>query len=67
MAKRLQESGFPVQKARIGSHQQPWTDSTANMQIVYHLGAHATDDDRLVRALLKNRGTLEAAVQRALS
>ena len=31
------------------------------MQIVYHLGAHATDDDRLVRALLKNRGTLEAA------
>jgi hypothetical protein len=31
------------------------------MQIVFHLGAHATDDDRLVRALLKNRGTLEAA------
>lgn len=30
------------------------------MQIVYHLGAHGTDDDRLVRALLKNRGTLEA-------
>lgn len=30
------------------------------MQIVYHLGAHGTDDDRLVRTLLKNRGTLEA-------
>ncbi len=30
------------------------------MQIVYHLGAHATDEDRLVRALLKNRGTLES-------
>ncbi len=31
------------------------------MQIVYHLGAHCTDEDRLVRALLKNRGTLAAA------
>lgn len=30
------------------------------MEIVYHLGANATDDDRLVRALLKNRGPLEA-------
>lgn len=31
------------------------------MQIAYHLGAHCTDEDRLVRALLKNRGTLGAA------
>ncbi|SPH17455.1 hypothetical protein DEA8626_00977 [Defluviimonas aquaemixtae] len=31
------------------------------MQIVYHLGAHCTDEDRLVRALMKNRGTLAAA------
>lgn len=30
------------------------------MQIAYHLGAHGTDDDRLIRALLKNRGTLAA-------
>ncbi|MCW3781217.1 hypothetical protein [Defluviimonas salinarum] len=30
------------------------------MQIVYHLGAHCTDEERLLRALLKNRGTLEA-------
>jgi hypothetical protein len=30
------------------------------MQIAYHLGAHGTDEDRLVRALLKNRGTLAA-------
>jgi hypothetical protein len=30
------------------------------MRIVYHLGAHCTDDDRLVRCLLKNRGTLAA-------
>ncbi|MGB7261361.1 MAG: hypothetical protein WBC68_04775 [Albidovulum sp.] len=31
------------------------------MQIVYHMGAHCTDEDRLIRALLKNRGPLEAA------
>lgn len=30
------------------------------MQIAYHLGVHGTDDDRLIRALLKNRGTLAA-------
>ena len=28
------------------------------MRIVYHLGAHCTDEDRLVRCLLKNRGRL---------
>lgn len=28
------------------------------MEIVYHLGAHCTDDERLVRCLLKNRGVL---------
>lgn len=28
------------------------------MQIVYHLGAHCTDDERLLRCLLKNRGLL---------
>ena len=28
------------------------------MRIVYHLGAHCTDDDRLVRCLLKNRSVL---------
>ncbi|MFM7443120.1 MAG: hypothetical protein ACKO2N_04295, partial [Tabrizicola sp.] len=28
------------------------------MRIVYHLGAHCTDDDRLVRCLLKNRALL---------
>jgi len=30
------------------------------MQIAYHLGVHGTDEDRLVRALVKNRGTLAA-------
>lgn len=28
------------------------------MRIVYHLGAHCTDEERLLRCLLKNRGTL---------
>jgi hypothetical protein len=28
------------------------------MHVVYHLGAHCTDDDKLVRSLLKNRGQL---------
>lgn len=28
------------------------------MRIVYHLGAHCTDEDRLVRCLLKNRAAL---------
>jgi hypothetical protein len=28
------------------------------MRIAYHLGAHCTDEDRLVRCLLKNRSTL---------
>jgi len=30
------------------------------MQIVYHLGAHCTDDERLLRCLLKNRAVLAA-------
>lgn len=28
------------------------------MRIIYHLGAHCTDEERLVRCLLKNRATL---------
>ena len=30
------------------------------MHIVYHLGAHCTDEERLVRCLLRNRGVLSA-------
>ena len=30
------------------------------MRIVYHLGAHCTDEERLIRCLLKNRVTLAA-------
>ncbi len=29
------------------------------MQVVYHLGAHCTDEDRLLKSLLKNRSTLQ--------
>ena len=32
----------------------------APMRIVYHLGAHCTDDERLMRCLLKNRDVLSA-------
>ena len=32
-----------------------------DMQVVYHLGAPCTDDDRLILSLLKNRGTLAQA------
>ena len=28
------------------------------MRIVYHLGVHCTDEEKLLRCLLKNRGTL---------
>jgi hypothetical protein len=28
------------------------------MRIIYHLGAHCTDEERLIRGLLKNRGVL---------
>ena len=31
------------------------------MQVVFHLGAHCTDEDRLVRALLRNRAGFSAA------
>ncbi len=30
------------------------------MQVIYHIGAHNTDEDRLVRCLLKNKGALAA-------
>jgi hypothetical protein len=30
------------------------------MQIVYHLGAHCTDEDRILKCLLKNKGALAA-------
>ena len=30
------------------------------MQVVYHLGVHCTDEERLLRCLLKNRGALAA-------
>ena len=42
-----------------------WDDGSIakqdRMRIVYHLGAHCTDHDRLIRCLLKNRQVLEEA------
>lgn len=29
------------------------------MQLIYHIGAHCTDEDRLLKSLLKNRGALQ--------
>lgn len=46
------ESGFTVQKTRY-----KWVRnsvSVAFMHISYHIGAHCTDEDQLVRSLLKN-------------
>lgn len=31
------------------------------MQVVYHLGAHCTDEDRILRCLLRNKGRLAGA------
>jgi hypothetical protein len=36
------------------------------MRIVYHLGAHCTDEEKILRCLLKNRDRLSAARYRAL-
>lgn len=36
----------------------PEPKKSGPMRIAYHLGAHCTDEDRLVRCLLKNRATL---------
>lgn len=43
--------------AQAGPRQQE-PGSEPSMRIVYHLGAHCTDEERLVRCLLKNRATL---------
>lgn len=41
---------MPAKQGRIGKN--------AGMQIVYHLGVHCTDEERLLRCLLKNRAAL---------
>jgi hypothetical protein len=57
---RVQESGLTVQKSPYSRRRAKGarTLKSGPMRIVYHLGAHCTDEDRLVRCLLKNRGTL---------
>lgn len=55
---RLEESGFPVQKTDYSLGNKNRTQAGQNMRIVYHLGAHFTDDERLLRCMQKNRDLL---------
>jgi hypothetical protein len=52
----LQETRATVQKTAYIAAKE--TDRAGPMRIVYHLGAHCTDEDRLIRCLLKNRAVL---------
>lgn len=59
----LQESGLTVQKSPYSLWKlQPNRRTRSQlMRIAYHLGAHCTDEERLTRCLLKNRGQLAEA------
>jgi hypothetical protein len=57
MAAGLQESGLSVQNSQYSDKKQE-TGQSSLMRIAYHLGAHCTDEERLIRCLLKNRGVL---------
>ncbi len=52
MAIGLAESGFAVQKSHYSALKNK--GSLSSMQIVYHIGANCTDEDRLLKSLLKN-------------
>ncbi len=52
------ETGSTVQKSPYSLREKTAESSTVPMRIVYHLGAHCTDDERLIRCLWKNRETL---------
>ena len=54
----IAESCFPVQKTHYSRHDRDLIADQFIMRIVYHLGAHFTDDERLLRCLLKNRDVL---------
>jgi len=51
-------SGLTVQKSHyaVGRAQAQTTEK--NMQIIFHLGAHSTDDDKLLQSLLKDQKAL---------
>jgi hypothetical protein len=57
MAVLLQESGLSVQKTPYIARKKRRRQGSP-MHMVYHLGAHCTDDERLIRCLLKNREVL---------
>ncbi len=52
MAIDLAESGFAVQKSHYSAPKNK--GNSGSMQIVYHIGANCTDEDRLLKSLLKN-------------
>ena len=54
----LKESGFPVQKTHYSCAKQQEQQAGQTMRIVYHLGAHFTDEERLLRCLQKNKALL---------
>lgn len=58
MAPGIEESGFPVQKTDYTCGNENKKQIRQAMRIVYHLGAHFTDDERLLRCLMKNRDLL---------
>lgn len=58
MGPGLKESCFPVQKTHYSCGNENNKQIRQTMRIVYHLGAHFTDDERLLRCLLKNRDLL---------
>lgn len=50
---RLKETGLTVQKSNYAQVTQI-TKASKNMQIAIHIGANCTDEDRLIKSLLKN-------------
>jgi hypothetical protein len=59
MATGLTESGFPVHKSPYSAENKRGT-GPGLMQIAYHIGANCTDEDRLLKTLLKNADTFAA-------
>lgn len=53
---QLAESGLTVQKSNYAA--MTLTAKAHNMQIAFHIGAHCTDEDRLLKSVLKNANTL---------
>lgn len=55
LAARVAPGRGIVQNQRVASR---WKDVPGPMEIAIHLGAHLTDEDRLIRCLMRNRAAL---------